>query len=419
MAKKALYRSFFAAAAFTLIAACVPMPKADDGVAIPTKVLLLLAAAGTTAYARMQVDDARAESAHEFVSKTAALTAHAETATVVAKVQAEQKAEQAFLQAMPQQPLALPQSPQTISTQANPSITVNVPNENKQQTTASIPVQTDGSPSSTKKGDGTRDNPRQDWPTLIEELFSARNNDDTYLYPCIFLTGRQGSGKTTFLRYIQQFLDGEVVVIDSHYKKGNWQGCKVVGQGKNYNQIERYLESVLTDTERRYSQYANLENPKFKPVTIIAEEMTNWDGEMEDEKLAAHFMKCSLSDFRKIKYRLISVAHADTNTARGGAKGTAKMRENGEVRIELVQKGLALVSMPGQPDFYLQFPNLEDHIKPSTNSQQKDEPKPQQVLTLRLKNGIELAEAICQIYGCERNSTDFQRAKMEVMAAIS
>ena len=212
---------------------------------------------------------------------------------------------------------------------------------------------------------GTRENPRTDWQELLGELFTATNSDGTYLYPCIFLTGAQGTGKTTFLKFIQQLLVGDITVIDSHYKKGNWKGCKIVGKGKNYSSIEAYLKSVLVDVEERYQDYAEKDNAVFQPITVIAEEMTNWDGEMSDTKIAGHFMKASLSDFRKVNYRLISVAHSDTNTARGDAKGTAKMRANGEVRIELIQKGLAHITMPGETEpFYLAFPNLSVALPP-------------------------------------------------------
>ena len=270
-------------------------------------------------------------------------------------------------------------------------------------------------------GDGSKEAPRNDWEPLFKELFSAKNSDQTFLYPCIFVTGRQGTGKTTFLKYIQQFLDGDVTVIDTHYKKGNWQGCKIIGKGKNYYQVEQFLDKTLSETERLYSRYANMDNPGFKPVTIIAEEMTNWDGEMEDEEIAGKFMKTSLSDFRKIMYRLISVAHADTNTARGGAKGTRRMREQGEVRIELLEKGLAFISMPGHDPFYLRFPNLEDHTPaPKVESQQPTAKakealgKPAQVLQLRLE-GTDFKKAICQVYGCEPDTGDFNKARLEVL----
>ena len=207
---------------------------------------------------------------------------------------------------------------------------------------------------------GSIEHPRTDWQPLFTELFSARNSDGTFLYPAIFLTGRQGTGKTTFLKYIQQLLTGEIVVIDSHYKMGNWQGCKVIGKAQDYQGIEEYLKSVDEEIKSRYQIYSSVKNAHFDPVTVIAEEMTNWAGNIS-KTVSQGFMKGSLSDFRKVNYRLISVAHADTNTARGGAEGTAKMRANGEVRIELIQKGLALVTMPGEDDFYLAFPNLEHY----------------------------------------------------------
>ena len=213
---------------------------------------------------------------------------------------------------------------------------------------------------------GSIEHPRTDWQPLFTELFSAKNSDGSFLYPAVFLTGAQGSGKTTFLKYIQQLLTGEVVVIDSHYKAGNWKGVnRIIGKAQDYPGIEAYLKTVSVEVKERYQTYSTVAGAVFEPVTIIAEEMTNWSDHV-DKDVAKTFMKGSLSDFRKVNYRLISVAHADTNTARGGAEGTAKMRANGEVRIELVQKGLALVTMPGTDDFYLAFPNLEHYTGATT-----------------------------------------------------
>ena len=56
--------------------------------------------------------------------------------------------------------------------------------------------------------------------------------------------------------------------------------------------------------------------------------------------MAQASLKETLSDIRKVGYQTFSVAHGDTNTARGGAKGTAKMRKQGELKIEILEKGL-------------------------------------------------------------------------------
>ena len=59
----------------------------------------------------------------------------------------------------------------------------------------------------------------------------------------------------------------------------------------------------------------------------------------------------------QVGYQAISVAHGTTNTARGGASGTAKMRDQGELRIELVERGLAKVSLKGRETFMLRYPD--------------------------------------------------------------
>ena len=92
-------------------------------------------------------------------------------------------------------------------------------------------------------------------------------------------------------------------------------------------------------------------------------------------------MKETLSDIRKVDYQTFSVAHGDTNTARGGAKGTAKMRKQGELKIEILEKGLVQISLRGRKTFLLRYPD------PSPFTAQTGSP--------RLSKGGELGPSSC------------------------
>lgn len=199
------------------------------------------------------------------------------------------------------------------------------------------------------------DSVRTDW----EEVFARITNQAEF--PSLFIYGRQGTGKTTLVNYLLSLIPNRKVVLDPHYRYGAWGGCEVIGKGQNYAEIDSFIVDCLNDIQARYSLYAS--TPGYTPdlVTVVCEELTNW---AEHIKKGKEFTKASLSDFRKAGYQAINVAHSDTNTARGGATGTRKMRDNGEVKIQLLAKGKALVSIPDEATFELRFPDLSQIEKP-------------------------------------------------------
>ena len=106
--------------------------------------------------------------------------------------------------------------------------------------------------------------------------------------------------------------------------------------------------------KERYRQRSTFAGYKPQPVTLVLEEQTNWAGKVDG---ADTFLKQTLSDIRKVGYQSISVAHGSTNAARGGAVGTARMREQGEFKIELIEQGLAQISIKGRESFMLRYPD--------------------------------------------------------------
>ena len=189
---------------------------------------------------------------------------------------------------------------------------------------------------------------RSDW----QAVFSLVKDQD--MYPAIAVIGAQGLGKTTLIEYLLSLLQGNKIVLDPHYKAGAWPGCLVIGAGMNYAAVGEALANLSADVKERYQQRATFAGYRPAPVALVLEEQTNWVDKVDG---AGKFLKETLSDIRKVGYQTFSVAHGDTNTARGGAKGTAKMRKQGELKIEILEKGLARVSLRGRDTFLLRYPD--------------------------------------------------------------
>ncbi|MEM7066782.1 MAG: hypothetical protein AAF572_26900 [Cyanobacteria bacterium P01_B01_bin.77] len=236
---------------------------------------------------------------------------------------------------------------------------------------AALPVANDRgeTPMPSSIGKTTNQSPiRTDWQAVFQRIVNQAE------FPSLFIYGRQGTGKTTLVNYLLAIISNRKVVLDPHYRYGAWAGCEVIGKGMNYAAIDAYITDCLEDIQSRYLMYAQVPNYRPEIVTVVCEELTNW---AEHIKRGKAFTKSSLSDFRKAGYQSINVAHSDTNTARGGATGTRKMRDNGEVKIQLLAKGKALVEIPDEEPFELHYPNLEHHtpkveIAPNSNSYLSD-----------------------------------------------
>lgn len=193
---------------------------------------------------------------------------------------------------------------------------------------------------------------RHDW----REVFGLVADQGTY--PAIAVLGAQGFGKTTLVNYLLSVITREKIVLDPHYQMGAWPGCLVIGAGMNYAAVGEALANISVDVKERYLQRATVRGYQAAPVTLVLEEQTNWAAKVPG---AAQFVKESLSDIRKVGYQTITVAHGATNTARGGGSGTRAMRDQGELQITLLDRGLAEVSIKGREKFKLRFPNPEPY----------------------------------------------------------
>lgn len=162
--------------------------------------------------------------------------------------------------------------------------------------------------------------------------------DDLDGYPSILIFGPQGSGKTSFASWLmhRRIANGHAIeVCDPHRECGQWDGLKVYGDGMNYEQIDENLRLFIKRVKARYQQRASTPGCKFKKLTMVCDEFTQWSAKCSN---AAEFFETALSDIRKVEMHVIFISHARTMSALGGAKGLAKTRDAGLLEVELFAK---------------------------------------------------------------------------------
>ncbi|MEZ2241754.1 hypothetical protein [Microcoleus sp.] len=178
-------------------------------------------------------------------------------------------------------------------------------------------------------------------------------------YPSILIYGIPGAGKTTFTEEeVRKRLAAghRVIVLDPHAAFGQWEGCEVVGAGMDYAAIDAKMVLFEEENKRRYKLRETQANPKFEPLTILAEEFTNWSTRCKNS--GEHF-KTVNSDIRKVECYSIIVTHTRTLAGLGDAKGFASLRDESMLEVEILgdynpvteratPRFEALVKMPGQ-----------------------------------------------------------------------
>jgi energy-coupling factor transporter ATP-binding protein EcfA2 len=194
-------------------------------------------------------------------------------------------------------------------------------------------------------------------------------------YPALALIGPQGSGKTTIAQHlirVKKQAGHTIAVLDPHYRKGEWEGCQIIGAGKNYAAINAYLKEVASLVNDRYRQREAEGTEKFPPLTIVVEELTCWEGKVSH---AQEFVKSALSDFRKIGLKALFISHGETNALWGGANGTRGLRDSSlafiRPQVQLTPEGAkplgkAQICLPGMDAIVVTLPNLAPVHTPSS-----------------------------------------------------
>jgi hypothetical protein len=218
--------------------------------------------------------------------------------------------------------------------------------------------------------------PRPQPPIAQHQSFSLNRPDpDAWLnelvnYPSVLVFGAPGSGKTTFAEeLITRRSSHQVIAIDPHYQPGKWSGAEIVGAGFDYPAITAFMLDLLDIVQQRYQAYSQGVT-QFPPITIIAEELTNWSSRVGgSEKLIE-----LIPDARKIGLHFLFVAHDRTITALGGKSGLRKMLDATLCEVELLVKAdasgvqpamKARLKMPNQPVRDVTVPRFAGSIAPT------------------------------------------------------
>lgn len=483
---KNVYGSFFLSLGLTLAATCLPLPMERDRVAVPWKLLLMVGAAGSAVYCRVQIGSARRAERDELITYEAELAAHQETATVVAQVRAESAAEQQMI-GQYGEPVALPP--------AEPS---QPPSHQKQQVepAATSTTQPVASPQGSKSQSDSSAPASQAQPAVQNNLLfeRIRNHKKKHL----MIPAETGSGKTSMLLGVVDYLlkvepntefyfstakpgpflgfeekraeDGQYHVIDLDMsnpssvegliRRLNWLTKKMVARQKQRKKAEQsgaaynpsrivvVLDEWLATLELAKQYYDEIirewqsEKPAdrgVKPPNTEKEllRLVNNIGIMgrEDNLCIWLFGQDHQvqnaginSGLRKNFGIVVPFTMGCLETLEQALIGTAPIPPHA-IGKQLYAD--AMVKLKAQPETRLVYSNLYGHElipvpslpdikRKRLYSPKKVEsiPKPWQVIALK-KEGKDLAEAICKVYECPRGSVEFQRAKMEVMAAIS
>jgi hypothetical protein len=256
-------------------------------------------------------------------------------------------------------------------------------------------------------------------------------------YPSVLIYGPPGSGKSTlaeWLVYQRAHLGHEVEILDPHRAAGQWAGLPVYGDGLDYPAIDARLAAFRRMVTARYQHRATSEGFAPSPLTVLAEEFTQWATHCEN---SADFFAISVSDIRKVNAHVIYVSHARTLTGLGGAKGLAKARDSALLEVQLFAQvdpltgkatptGHAEIRYPGGSVQPVRVPHLSNRPNPtparrfegstrtgSTGSTQK------RVLELR-SQGKTQGEIIRAVWGVTKgNSRSYREALTQYRETIS
>lgn len=122
----------------------------------------------------------------------------------------------------------------------------------------------------------------------------------------IGIIGGQGTGKTTLLTNLltERRHYESIYIIDPHGYNGKYpEGCKLVGVGRNYHEIDGFFKWTIEEMNRRYKIYPALDHP----LSICIDELTLLHSQCAT---MSNFIQSALTEFRKIGMRLIFCCHS-------------------------------------------------------------------------------------------------------------
>ncbi|MCG3208336.1 MAG: hypothetical protein FOGNACKC_01939 [Anaerolineae bacterium] len=221
------------------------------------------------------------------------------------------------------------------------------------------------------------------------------------------IVGASGSGKTTLLQWLvnRRRQTSKVVVIDPHGWPDKWPGCYTVGNGRNYQEINRGLAGLLKIMDTRYTeigQGVRREN-SHPPLTILIDE---WRAIVANlGKPAAETIKALLTESRKAAFTVFVVSHSDRAKPLG-LEGEYDLKDGfALVRLAIVngQRTATIDTGNGPQPATLPGPlpgSFTHYAPPDFDLDLTPEPTEQEVQVLELhRQGASYNEIARQVFG--------------------
>ena len=140
----------------------------------------------------------------------------------------------------------------------------------------------------------------------------------------VVIYGPTGSGKSSVIQHIFGLRDGIKIIIDPHYKAGNWHpDTIVIGAGRAWERVEPALDEVMAEMSRRYARRQSGDED-YPDLTIAVDELS----------ALAHYSKDATKKLiditqegRKVRVYVILTPHS-TEVTQLGMPGAGDAREN-------------------------------------------------------------------------------------------
>jgi energy-coupling factor transporter ATP-binding protein EcfA2 len=126
------------------------------------------------------------------------------------------------------------------------------------------------------------------------------------------IVGPSDSGKTTLLQWLisRKSQTSKTIVVDPHGWPDKWPNSTVVGTGRNYAEIERALDGLVSLMTRRYDEIGKgvVVEGTHPRVTVLIDE---WRAIVYNVKGASEAIKALLTESRKAAFNVFVATHSD------------------------------------------------------------------------------------------------------------
>ena len=89
--------------------------------------------------------------------------------------------------------------------------------------------------------------------------------------PHMLILGETGSGKSTLVKFLVASASCPSIVLDPHAAPDDWQGMKVIGAGRKYQDIGDEVSRLVALMDARYDERSNGQK-SFVPLLVIIDE---------------------------------------------------------------------------------------------------------------------------------------------------